>query len=95
MKKALKNYKRINQYYKTKDAKNNSVALEDENTLDYRNGLEALDELRKKVLTNICVIYLKEKEWKEVVSYAQDVSPLSPYRIRPLISTISTQKPCI
>ena len=71
-KKAKKIYTRINQYFRSKDARNN-FSKEDEDTLDFRNGKDELDNINKIVLSNICVIHLKNKDWKEVVKFADDV----------------------
>ena len=71
-KKAKKMYGRINQYFRSKDAKNN-FSKEDENTVDFRNGKDELEAISKVVLSNICVIHLKNKEWKDVIKFADDV----------------------
>jgi len=70
-KKALKVYSRINQYFRSKDARNN-FQKENEDTLDFRNGKDELDSISKVILTNICVIHLKNKDYKEVVKFADD-----------------------
>ena len=72
MKKSLKLYNKLNLFFRSKDAKNN-FSKEDENTTSFRDGISELENLHKTVLCNICVIYLKKKEWKDVLKYADDV----------------------
>jgi len=62
---------KINAYFKGKDAKNN-FSKEDEQTTMYRDGLDELDNLSKVNLCNICVIKLKNKEWKELIKHADE-----------------------
>lgn len=71
LKKALKIYNRINMYFRSKDARNN-FQKEDEDALEYRNLKEELNVLNKQILTNMCVIHLKNKDWKEVIRLAND-----------------------
>ncbi len=71
-KKAEKWYTKINMYFRNKDVKNN-FQKEDEQTTTYRDALDTLDNINKVVLTNICVLHLKKKEWKDVIKFANDV----------------------
>ena len=63
---------KLNMFFRSKDAKNN-FSKEDENTTMFRDGILELENLSKTVLCNLCVIHLKNKSWKEVVKFANDV----------------------
>lgn len=63
---------KLNLFFRSKDAKNN-FCKEDENTTMFRDGIMELENLNKTVLCNLCVIHLKNKNWKDVVKYADDV----------------------
>jgi len=41
--------------------------------LEYRNNNDELSNMNKQVLSNISIIHLKRKEYKDVVKFANDV----------------------
>lgn len=57
--KAEKIYKRMNHFFKGKDAKNN-FCKENEQSVEYRDAIDELDLIAKSNLTNIAVVCLKQ-----------------------------------
>mmetsp|Transcript_6442 Transcript_6442/g.5748 ORF Transcript_6442/g.5748 Transcript_6442/m.5748 type:complete len:124 (-) Transcript_6442:106-477(-) len=70
-KKALKLYLRMNQYFRSKDAKNN-FQKEDEDSIEFKENTAKLDMMNKQNLCNLCVLYLKQQDWENVTKYAND-----------------------
>jgi len=61
LKKAEKIYIRIQRYYRNKDSMNNFLE-EDANSLDYRNGLDEIDQVHSNNFFNYASLLLKKNE---------------------------------
>jgi tetratricopeptide (TPR) repeat protein len=70
-KKALKQYGKVHSYFRTKDAKNN-FQKEEEGSEEFVRMTRELEALHKTTLTNICVLHAKNKDWKDVIKYADE-----------------------
>ena len=57
--KAEKIYKRMNHFFRGKDAKNN-FSKENEQSVEYRDAIDELDLIAKSNLTNLAVVCLKQ-----------------------------------
>ena len=69
--KALKCYNKVHMYFRTKDAKNN-FQKEDETTEEFLSCTRDLDILHKTTLTNMCVINARNKDWLDVIKFADE-----------------------
>lgn len=69
--KAKKHYNMIAAVFRNKDARNNFLK-EDETLTTYRDNFERLEELQKTSLTNLAIVELKKKEYKQAIEYADE-----------------------
>ena len=81
--KALKCYNKVHMYFRTKDAKNN-FQKEDDTTEAFTQATQELDLLNKTVLTNMCVIHTRKKDWGEVLRCADEALTVDPAYVKAL-----------
>ena len=70
-KKAIKLYSKITAIFKSKDARNN-YKKEDAESEEYKEIMKKLENLNKICLTNLAVVELKQKHYREAIAHCDD-----------------------
>ena len=72
---------RMHEFFKGNDAKNNFVK-EDIESQEYKDGMAALEGLKKINLTNLAVIHLKKKENQKAIEFCDEALAIEPKHIK-------------
>lgn len=70
-KKAIKLYSKITAIFKSKDARNN-YKKEDAESEEYKETMKKLEKLNKICLTNLAVVELRQKNYRESIKHCED-----------------------